>query len=398
MKVRSKVVVSAISIALSVVLLAVAVMVGMFYNSSQSVDLNPRIMELSENSIDSQGAFEEFEGVSREKKDSLYTYRAQKKFVKESFLPYDKISDSNLTEDEIESVDYEVVIDETSGDIAVNAIFANNGEQIVDTLHGNVFYDEDNETDVIFNVDGELYSAREILGQSSIEECSFWGNLLHSIANAALKLLAIVEPAIKLTLASASDVAALLLVVGQEKYLANYNANSKQIQPSGYVTNQKSYGAWDFGCSDLAYAGCEVIAGYNLAKAKGININLAQTTYLYESLGIELGFAAGYLGSNPYQISYFLKAMNINYIKVTSYSTLQSYIKNSTQYHMIVSRWNYTSASSMIHTFYVNKMGFNSMQTYNMKPNQKSTPAYSASELFNESPKKTFIVAYLIKK
>lgn len=398
MKVRSKVVVSAISIALSVVLLAVAVMVGMFYNSSQSVDLNPRIMELSENSIDSQGAFEEFEGVSREKKDSLYTYRAQKKFVKESFLPYDKISDSKLTEDEIETVDYEVVINETSGDIAVNAVFANNGEQIVDTLHGNVFYDEDNETDVIFNVDGELYSAREILGQSSIEECNFWGDLLHAIANAALKLLALVEPAIKLTLASASDVAALLLVVGQKKYLANYNANSKKPQPSGFVTDQSSYYDWAFGNYYLDEKGCEVIAGYNLARAKGIKINLAQTTYLFESLGIEIGFAAGYLGSNPYQIGYYLKALNLNYIKVTSYSSLQSYIKNSTQYHMIVSRWNNTSTKSPIHTFYVNKTDSNSMRTYNMKLIQDFSPAYSANELFNESPKKTFIVAYLIKK
>lgn len=398
MKTKSKAVVSAISIALSVIMLLTAIMVGLYFNSSQPIGMKTRTMELSENSIDVQSAFEDFEEVSSVKEGGLYTYRAQKKFVKDSFLPYDKISDSNLTEDEIESVDYEVVIDETSGDISLNAVFSNNGEQIVDTLHGKVFYGEDNEIDVIFNVDGELYSAREILGQSSIEECSFWGNLVHAIANAALKLLALVEPAIKLTLACASDVAALLLVVGQEKYLANYNANSKKPQPSGFVTDQSSYYDWAFGNYYLDEKGCEVIAGYNLARAKGIKINLAQTTYLFESLGIEIGFAAGYLGSNPYQIGYYLKALNLNYIKVTSYSSLQSYIKNSTQYHMIVSRWNNTSTKSPIHTFYVNKTDSNSMRTYNMKLIQDFSPAYSANELFNESPKKTFIVAYLIKK
>lgn len=398
MKPRTKIFTGIIAIILSSMLLFIAVTAINNNKATPDLELGARTVKLSDNSLDLDNVFAEFDSVEKFEENNVYTYIAKKTFDKSSLSLYDEIDYDAEMSLESEEVEYSVSADATTGSVVLSAMLVENEEQIIDTLPGNVLYNEQNEVDVIFSVDGEMYSAREMLTQSAVEQCSLIGNILHASLNVALKVLAAYEFGIKITLAAVSNVSALLLIIGDVKYRSNYNNNSAKIQPTDFVTDQRNYSDWDFGISDLAYAGCEVIAGYNLARAKNININLAQTTYLYESLGIEIGFAAGYLGSNPYQISYYLNALGIKYTTVYTYSALETKVKNDTQYHMIVSRWNTTAVNSKIHTYYVDKISSSTMETYNMDFDLDAVPADSASQLFNEKPKNTFIVAYLVEK
>lgn len=386
---------------LGIVLLFVTVFYSS-YKKDSSIEVSKiRTISATDMTIDNENLFADFENVESSVVDNVYTFTATKRIDYASSSNVDKISvlEDEIHYDEYEEIEYSVTCDISTSNVTLTAYMVDDDEPIIDTLYGSVYYDEDGDVDVVFSLDDELFSVRELLSLSVIDECSVWGNILHAALNALLKLNAILEPAFTLTLAAVSNVAAIVLAYGQATYLSNYTYNSNIAnQPSGYITNQSLYSGWKFGYSNLSDSGCEVIAGYNLAQAKGIDITLAQTTYLYESLGIEIGCAGGYLGSNPYQIGYFLTVMGISYTKVTSYSTLKTYANNSTQYYMIVARWNTTSASSAIHTYYVDKVSKSNFKTYNMSYSSTYVSKSSVDNLFKESPSKTFMVAYIIAK
>lgn len=132
----------------------------------------------------------------------------------------------------------------------------------------------------------------ELNNLSSIEQCSWFGNALHKILNADMQTLSYIEPSIKILVYTSKNVLELLYTtVKNVSYIANYSKNRNRLQPQSYVYGQDAYGDWNFGFSNLAYAGCEVIAGYNLARAAGRDYTLADIIFLYESLGIEIGAA-----------------------------------------------------------------------------------------------------------
>ncbi len=138
-----------------------------------------------------------------------------------------------------------------------------------------------------------------------------------------------------------------------------------------------------------------------MAYALGRNYTLAETIFLYESLGIEIGIAQGFFGSNPYQISYFLAATGIPYKKALSYKAFKKYMEDDKDYFVILSRWNGENANSQIHTFMIDK---DKNYTYKFH-------AYNYSIYENDSTKKdnylgyfgasisnTYICAYFVTK
>lgn len=345
-----------------------------------------------------------FETLDEYNDDTLYKAVAKKKISRESLFNYETVS---LSDEEDYLITYEVITNFEESTMTLNVYFDNSKEVIIENFIGIPMSNYNNEEDILFSIDDEHIFLSELNNLTEVEQCSWFGNALHKFLNGSMLALSYVEPAIKILVYTTDNVLVnLYSTVKNTSYKLNYVINSNKTQPTGYVYGQNYYSDWKFGFSYMDYAGCEVIAGYNVAKAKGRDITLADTIFLYESLGIEIGVAQGFFGSNPYQISYFLVSTDISYNKVFSYKTFEKYMNDNNDYYVILSRWNGEGKGDEIHTFIIDKT-YNSdtkYKAYNFNTftkNEVEKSAYDTNnyfDFFNGRINKTFICAYFISK
>ena len=165
----------------------------------------------------------------------------------------------------------------------------------------------------------------------------------HNLINEALKLEADLESPVDISLFTYKD-------------MEDFKYNDSLPQPTSYINDQENYGKWRYGLSTIKDAGCGVIAGYNLSLAIGKRERLAETTIVFDLLGIRnVGF--GYFGSNPYECNRYLDYKDISYCKASSYSEFKSLLKafEGRSYHMILSAWNEVKLTAGGHLYYVDK-------------------------------------------
>ncbi|NTU89272.1 MAG: hypothetical protein HGA54_05100 [Actinobacteria bacterium] len=83
-------------------------------------------------------------------------------------------------------------------------------------------------------------------------------------------------------------------------------ARLARVLKSGYIENQKStlFEDMKLGIADVNYAGCGVIASYNLMKSLGYQITLSELIEHFEQRSILL---KGELGIDPFEIAKFFK-------------------------------------------------------------------------------------------
>lgn len=343
--------------------------------------------------------FKMFDSITETINNNNYIKTAKKKVSAKYLSGFESVS---LTNEDEYIITYEVVFNVDNYNVTLNVFFEITGEVIIENFEGFSMKNYNDEQDILFNIDGEHIFLSEIQNLSGIEQCSLFGNILHKSLNAGLLASSYLEPAIDILVLTNKEITNLItksiVDIDQKR---NYNYNKELPQPSGFVYGQKKYADWKFGYSNLSYAGCEVIAGYNVAKALGKNYTLAQVVLLYEALGIEIGAAQGYFGSNPYQISYFLKSTGISYTRVNNYKTFESKMKYSKDCYVILSLWTDESADSMIHTFMIDKENGRDAKfyVYNYKGSQTAVKKFSDyTSLFAGDIKDTYICAYFIDK
>ncbi|MCR5786087.1 MAG: hypothetical protein K6G28_00075 [Acholeplasmatales bacterium] len=340
-----------------------------------------------------------FESIVCTNDDVEYKTVAKKKVSYQALSDYDSVS---LMDGEY-LITYEVTTNLETTTMILEVYFDNTKEKIVENFVGVPMTNYNDEEDILFTVDDSHIFLSELNSLNEQEQCSWFGNILHKALNVGMIALSYIEPAIKILVYTSENVLALLYTtVKNTSYLINYGINSNKTQPTGYVYGQNSYSNWNFGFSNMAYAGCEVIAGYNLAHAKGRNYTLADTIFLYESLGIEIGIAQGFFGSNPYQISYFLNATGISYNKVTSYKTFEKYMNNSTDYYVILSAWNGEGKGDMVHTYMIDKDSSfsNKYHAYNYDcwRTSNTTDTNNYLDYIGGKISNTFMCAYFVLK
>lgn len=145
-----------------------------------------------------------------------------------------------------------------------------------------------------------------------------------------------------------------------------------------------------------------MIAGYNLARAKGRSYTLAEVTYLYEYLGIEVRLGMGYLGCNPYQISYFLAASGIRYERALKAKTFEEKMADDKERYVIMAEWNGESMSSSAHVFFIDKKvsgGMKTYSSYNFYGSSAPENNNNISDFYiGNNPKNVFMCAYFIEK
>ena len=340
-----------------------------------------------------------FDSLVNTNSNNEYKTIAKKKISANSLSEFESVSLS----DNDYLITYEVSYNLEESEVTLNVYFDNSKEVIIENFKGIQMTNYNNILDILFLIDNEHIFLSELNSLNDTEQCSWFGNVLHKVINNNLKALSYIEPAIKLlNYVNENIIDILYNSFKNTSYITNYNLNLKLNNPDSFVYGQSSYNNFHFGFSNLSYAGCEVIAGYNLAYAKGLNYSLADTVFLYETLGIEIGTAQGFFGANPYQISYFFNAIGISYNKVTSYKTFEKYMNDVNNYYVILSRWNGENSNDQIHTFLIDKdsNSYYKYKAYNYKVNNKySTTNYNNfTKFFEKSISNTYICAYFIKK
>ncbi len=339
-----------------------------------------------------------FDSIEESNNEIEYKTIAKKKISGKALSDFESVS---YLDDEY-LITYEVTTKLEEGRMTLNVYFDKTNESIIENFTGIPMTNYNDEEDILFTIDDSHIFLSELNSLSGLEQCTRFGNIMHRVLNANMLALSYIEPAIKiLVYSSASLKTTLYTSVKNTSYLVNYELNSKKSQPIGYVYGQKAYKDWNFGFSNIAHAGCEVIAGYNLAHALGKDFTLADTIFLYENLGIEIGLAQGKLGSNPYQISYFLVASGIFYKRVLNYKTFQKYMEDDKDYYVILSRWNGENQGDMIHTFMIDKdkTYTEKFHAYNYKSDGMITSnKNNYLKYFDGSISNTYICAYFVDK
>lgn len=382
---------------ISVAILSAIVMFSCCFFKGGDIYSLPRMADLA---IDESGTSDFADSIKTERTSSYFRAVGVKAISASDLAEFETVSETNA---DFYDVEYEVVASNEDGTIALNVFFEDSGESIIENFTGYPATNYNGEKDILFIVDDMHIFLSELEQLSDVDKCSWFGNILHKVLNAGMIALSVIEPAIQILARNVDNFwVQLYFLIKDTTYRANYLINSSKTQPSNYVNRQSDYSDWKFGYSYLNDTGCEVIAGYNLARAKGKTISLAETVFLYEGLGIEIGLAQGFFGSNPYQIWYFLKSMNISYDVVFNYNAFESKMNNSTNYYVILARWNGESRGDMVHTFMVDKNVRNSKKytAYNRYSDIGTIKTNSIDDLFgnNVNKDKTFMCAYFVSR
>ena len=384
-------------------------------NSNNKITNNNAIVRTGANAVEDSNYFD---SIVSSHDDVAYKTIAKKYISSEALNGYETVS---LFDSDEYLITYEVTTSLDDLTMNLSVYFDNTNEHIIENFIGVPMVNYNDEEDFLFTIDDMHIFLSEFELLIDQEQCSWFGWLMNEIAiaagrtfhfasNTAMFALECLEPAIKILItakffcfASGLDVLfETYLVVKDCIYTINYEENSKKPQPSGYVYGQDSYINWGFGFTNLAQAGCEVIAGYNLAHALGINCSLAETIFLYESLGIEFGSVQGILGSNPYQISYFLNFAEIPFNRAISFTTFEKKMNDNNNYYIILSRWNNDYCDAEIHTFMIDKDVNRNYRfkayNYNCYKTSSTTDTNDYSKYFSSPIWSTYICAYFISK
>ena len=83
---------------------------------------------------------------------------------------------------------------------------------------------------------------------------------------------------------------------------------NRMSEPEGMIENQRELKALSFGSTDMAYAGCEVIAVYNALLTVGKRTFLSELIEAFEKRGTVFN---GRFGTSPYALAGYLKNLGI---------------------------------------------------------------------------------------
>ena len=121
---------------------------------------------------------------------------------------------------------------------------------------------------------------------------------------------------------------------------------------------------------------------------------LSQTIYCFEAWSIEFAGGWGKLGSNPLEISRYLKRKKVSYKKYTKFSALKKAAAKKNKCRIIMSTWNKPMTDGL-HTFYVYKVSKDSYRSYNWE-GHSHVEERNKLDYFNDGS--GFIVGYVVWK
>lgn len=97
--------------------------------------------------------------------------------------------------------------------------------------------------------------------------------------------------------------------IAVDRLLGSFGESDSKKVFSGFLEKQNNYSSIAYGRSDMAYAGCEIIAVYNALLKLDLTANLRELIEDFERDGMVL---SGRFGTAPYAIRDYLKGRGLN--------------------------------------------------------------------------------------
>ncbi len=126
---------------------------------------------------------------------------------------------------------------------------------------------------------------------------------------------------------------------------------NKNLQETGLIEDQNALKSLPFGNTDMAYAGCEVIAVYNLLQDLGKSISLNVLIETFEKRGAVFN---GFFGTSPYALYRYLKKSGLDAVCSSARKNFDRIAKESRSF--IITYYNDAkNIMNMVHTICVTK-------------------------------------------
>ncbi len=151
-----------------------------------------RTIEVSQNSIDYESIFEEFEDATLVTERSLTTFEGYQTLNLSDFGELDLVADTDLQEDLNMQVKYNFSFDAETGIVTLSAKTTNSDGVIeIDEIQGIAFYNQNGKFDAYLDVDGECVLLSEMQDAGMIANCGWFKNLWKKVVVAVIAVVVV---------------------------------------------------------------------------------------------------------------------------------------------------------------------------------------------------------------
>lgn len=148
-----------------------------------------RTIEVGNNIIDCQNIFNSFEEPKLEVVENITTFEGIKTFNLKDFDELDLVSDGDIDQAVEMKVKYSYFYDSETNIITLTAkLVDEEGTEIIDTMMGVAFVNDEGNLDAVFDCDGECILLSEIQDLEQIQNCGWFKKALKKVAKAVKKV------------------------------------------------------------------------------------------------------------------------------------------------------------------------------------------------------------------
>jgi len=174
--------------------LLMAVVFSMFYCVSYwqkptETQAAMRNIEVGNNALNCQSIFDSFDDGKLEVTGKVTTFEGVKTFTLADFETLDLVSESTADQDVEMKVKYKYSYNSETNLVTLSAkLVDEEGTEIIDTMTGAAFINEEGQLDVVFNCDGEYILLSELQNADLIQNCGWFSNIFKKVANVVKKV------------------------------------------------------------------------------------------------------------------------------------------------------------------------------------------------------------------
>ena len=212
---KRKTLFSTLICSIALILLAIPCMIS--FNNAKHVDtplLETRTtsVELSDQDIDYESVFNQFEDGKLETNETLTTFEGYQTLNLADLMELDNVSVENLEESELK-VKYSFSYDSETNIVTLSATTDyENGETEEDYIYGAAFVNEQGNLDAVLDIDGEYVLLSELQDAGLIQNCGWFKKAFKKIVKAAVQVVVVAAVASVVAVSCGAGLGAVVAV------------------------------------------------------------------------------------------------------------------------------------------------------------------------------------------